>query len=93
MTAILTAGPCEAIGENAALEVAAEVAFDRLRQSVAHRVVRGRASQERFKVVLHDLVESRLGRAPRTIDGSREAVPLRWGSRTRTSPGPLPRCR
>jgi hypothetical protein len=69
VAATLTTGPREAMGQNAALEVAPEVAFDPIRQSVAHGVGLGRASHEGLEVVLHRLVQSRLGRAPRTVDG------------------------
>ncbi len=89
MATVLKAGPSEAMGQNAALEVGPEVPLDPLRQSAAHGVGLGRSGHERLDVMLDDLVQSRLSRAPRTVDGAREAPPGGGARRTRTKPGSL----
>jgi hypothetical protein len=86
VAAILATGPGEPMGQNAALRVGPEVTLDPLRQSVSGGVGLGRLSQERLEVMLHDLVQSRLSRAPRRVSRAREALPSGRGGRTRTSP-------
>jgi hypothetical protein len=95
VTAILAAGPCESIGQNAALEVAAEVAFDPLRQSVAHRVVRGR----NFALAIHDeRIEGTASRKPVTdfhpvSERRRSLVPIPvplQTDKTSNQPSPTP---
>jgi hypothetical protein len=89
VAAALTAGPGEAMGQNAARQVAPEVALDPLRQSVAHGVGLDRPDHKGLEVMLHRLVQSRPSRAPRPVEGAREAGPMRRGGRTRTKPGSL----
>jgi hypothetical protein len=89
VAATLTTGPRETMGQNATLEVAPEVAFDPIRQSVAHGVGLGRSGHEGLEVMLHGLIQSRLGRAPRTVDVARETRPGGGAGRTRAKPGPL----
>jgi len=93
VAASLTARSSKSVGQNAALQVAPEIPLDPLRQSAARGVGRGRPSQERLEVVLDDLVQGRLSRAPRPVDGAREAAPSGRGGRSRTSSAPLPRRR
>ena len=77
------------MGQNAALEVAPEVALDPLRRSVAHGVGLDRPGHKDLEVMLHGLIQSRLRRAPRTVDVALEAPPGGGGGRTRTKPGSL----
>ena len=53
---VLTASPSEAVGQDAALEVAPEVALDPLGHAKAHGVGSGLPSQKGLEVVLGDLV-------------------------------------
>ena len=78
--ACVAADPGEAVGQDAAAEVGAEVALDPVRDAVALRIGVGGAGEEGLEVVLHDRVERR-GRGLSAAVHGREAAGTR-GERT-----------
>ena len=68
MPAVRAANPCEAVGKDAAPQVAAEVALHPRRDAPAHGVGFLRLGEEGLQVMLDHGVEGRLGGAAGAID-------------------------
>jgi hypothetical protein len=84
--------PREAVGEDAAPQVAAEVALHPRRDAPAHGVCVLRLGEEGLEVMLHHRVQGRLGGTAGAMDGTGGAIRRRW-SGARPSAGGMGRGR
>jgi len=76
---VRAAHPREAVGEDAAPQVAAEVALHPRRHAPAHGVGVLRLGEKGLEVMPHHRLEGRLGGTPGAIDGTGRAIRRRSG--------------